>query len=89
MAQKTVYSVYVLRSGYDGSYYVGNTGKDVQERLIRHNSGDCRYTKGRRPWEIVFCKKYGTRAEAVKRERFLKTGVGRQELKQRVAVKVT
>ena len=73
--------VYVLKSQKDGRHYVGS-GETVEERLRRHNSGDYRYTKGHRPWKLVYKEPLRTRAEAVKRERFLKSGVGRKQLKE-------
>ena len=75
------YFVYVLKSQRDGSLYVGSTN-DVASRVIRHNKGEYRYTKGHRPWEAVYHEEYMTRSEAVIRERYLKTGIGRQELKK-------
>ena len=71
-----MFEVYVLRSLKDGIRYVGS-GEDAEERLRRHNKGDYRFTKGHRPWELVYKENYETRSEAVRRERFLKTGQGR------------
>jgi putative endonuclease len=73
------YFVYVLKSEKDGIRYVGS-GEDYLERLRRHNKGDYRFTKGHRPWQVVYTEKYGTRPEAVRRERFLKSGQGRKFL---------
>ncbi|MSR78301.1 MAG: GIY-YIG nuclease family protein [Candidatus Omnitrophica bacterium] len=53
---------------------------NVQIRLSEHNAGRCRYTSGRRPWELIFHEQFNSRAEAVRRENFLKTGQGRKEL---------
>ena len=74
-----MYEVYVLKSNKDGLRYVGS-GSDAQERLRRHNKGDYRFTKGHRPWQLVYSEKFETRAEAVQRERFLKSGQGRKWL---------
>jgi putative endonuclease len=72
--------VYVLESQKDSRHYVGS-GEDVGERLRRHNLGDYRYTKGHRPWVMIYREFCESRSEAVKRERFLKSGVGRKYLK--------
>ena len=77
--------VYVLESLRDGIHYVGSTDKGIEERLQRHNKGDYRFTKGHRPWKIVFFEEFSSFSEAVRRERFLKSGVGRQELKRILA----
>ena len=77
MAQK--YFVYVLRSTRDKVLYVGST-QNIDGRLKRHNQGDYRFTKGHRPWEIVYQEELTSRSKAVKRERYLKSGIGREEL---------
>ncbi len=63
--------VYILKSQKDGSYYIGQT-KAVEERLRSHNRGACRFTKARRPWQLVYQEEYPTRAEAIRREREIK-----------------
>lgn len=85
-SSKNNFWIYVLESLYDGSRYVGST-QDVDQRLIRHNKGDYRYTKGRRPWKVIYTEKASSRSEAIKRERFLKSGIGRQELSARLSSK--
>jgi len=74
-----MYEVYVLKSIKDGIRYTGS-GNDAQERLRRHNKGDYRFTKGHRPWQLIYKEEYQTRSEAVRRERFLKSGQGRKFL---------
>lgn len=74
-----LYYVYVLRSGRDEIRYVGS-GKDPLERLRRHNKGDYRFTKGHRPWNMVYQEKYNSRSDVMKREKFLKSGQGRKLL---------
>jgi putative endonuclease len=75
------YWVYVLKSKMDGRHYVGS-GKDVSERLRRHNVGDYKYTKGHRPWNLVYKEEVRSKSESIKKERFFKTGVGREILKK-------
>ncbi|MFA7254939.1 MAG: GIY-YIG nuclease family protein [Candidatus Omnitrophota bacterium] len=78
--------VYGLESKKDGRHYVGS-GEDVDERLRRHNLGDYRYTKGHRPWIVIYKESCKSRSEAVKRERFFKSGVGRKFLKEIISSK--
>jgi predicted GIY-YIG superfamily endonuclease len=73
------FQVYVLKSERDGIRYVGS-GEDAQERLRRHNKGDYQFTKGHRPWKLIYHEDYATRSEAVRRERLLKSGQGRKWL---------
>jgi putative endonuclease len=75
-----VHSVYVLRSVKNGRRYVGSTGQDVRARLRQHNRGQNRWAAQNGPFELIRVEEYATKAEALRRERFLKTGAGRREL---------
>ena len=75
-----MYYVYVLRSLKNGRYYTGSTD-DLDRRLNEHNTGQSNYTRLTRPFERVYSESFETRSEAVRRERYLKTGKGREELK--------
>jgi putative endonuclease len=69
--------VYVLRSDADPSRrYVGITS-DVDQRLEWHNAGPCGYTTSYRPWSISVCIEFATEQQALKFERYLKSGSGR------------
>ena len=74
------YFVYVIRSETTGKRYIGQTS-DLKARLDRHNSdyGKDRYTsKQDGPWELVYSEELETRSTAVRRERFLRSGKGRE-----------
>ncbi|MBI5198422.1 MAG: GIY-YIG nuclease family protein [Nitrospirae bacterium] len=71
------YFVYILRSLKDGSIYVG-ISKDPEQRLQNHNYGDSKYTKGHRPYELIYKEKFIDRVSARKREKYLKSGTGRE-----------
>ena len=77
-----MFYVYVLRSLKNNRFYVGSTD-DVQRRFLEHNSGQSKYTKSTRPFQLLYTEIFSTRREAVKREMALKSGQGRQWLKQR------
>ncbi|MEK6570515.1 MAG: GIY-YIG nuclease family protein, partial [Bacteroidota bacterium] len=49
----TTFYVYVLRSLKDGKLYIGQTN-NLQERLLRHNHGRVKSTKGRRPLQLIY-----------------------------------
>ncbi|PIB39354.1 GIY-YIG nuclease family protein [Maribacter sp. 4G9] len=74
--------VYVLRSLKDRRLYIGMTS-DIDRRLNEHNSGRTKSTKGYRPWELVYKESYPDIASARKREKYLKSGYGKQWLKQK------
>jgi len=75
-----MYYVYVLK-GKNGITYVGQTN-NLLDRLARHNGNRSRYTKGKGPFKLVLSEEYGTRSEAVRREKSLKGGKGREWLKK-------
>ena len=76
-----MFFVYVLRSQSTGQFYTGQTA-NISERIQKHEAGHSRSTKGKGPWELVHQEECLTRADAMRRERELKTGKGRDELKR-------
>ena len=75
-----IYFVYALRSGVDGRIYVGFSS-DVDKRLIEHNSGKTKSTKGYRPWVIIYTEKVIGRIAAREKEKYYKSGIGKEFLK--------
>ncbi len=75
-----MFTVYVLESTSTGKLYTGQT-EDLERRYSEHQSGIGRYSRGRGPWKILMTEQYSTRAEAMRRERFLKSGKGRALIK--------
>ena len=71
------YFVYILQSIKDESYYIGST-QDLNSRLERHNQGRSKYTKNKRPWNLIYHEKYAKRSNAIKREQEIKKRKSRQ-----------
>ena len=64
--------IYIVRCK-DGSLYTGYA-KDIEQRIAKHNSGQgAKYTKIRRPVELVYQEMFDTKSEAMKREYEIKT----------------
>ncbi len=62
---------YILKCR-DGSLYTGWTN-DIEKRVIAHNGGrGAKYTKSRRPVELVYYEEFGTKEEAMRREYAIK-----------------
>ncbi|MBI2325894.1 GIY-YIG nuclease family protein [Candidatus Collierbacteria bacterium] len=59
--------VYILQSDLDKTFYVGYT-TDIQQRLKEHNQGKSRYTKGHRPYKVVYLENCPNLATAKHRE---------------------
>ncbi|QLE01148.1 GIY-YIG nuclease family protein [Galbibacter sp. BG1] len=74
--------VYVIRSLKDARFYVGMT-MDVEKRLKEHNSGKTKSTKGYRPWILIHTEVLPDREAARAREKYLKSGFGKQWLKNK------
>ncbi|MBI5134810.1 GIY-YIG nuclease family protein [Candidatus Uhrbacteria bacterium] len=72
--------VYVLQSQQDQRLYVGMT-RNIQQRFAEHSAGYVFSTKGYRPWTLVYQERCDARPEARKREKYLKSGSGKEWLK--------
>lgn len=79
----TKYYVYVLVSEIDGSWYIGYT-QDIEKRLIEHNTGRTITTNKKKPWHILYYEVSFHREDAIARELYLKSGMGRRYLKNRL-----
>ncbi len=78
-----MYFTYVLRSKKDGKNYIGYSN-DVDSRLEKHNNGEVTSTAYRRPFELIYYEACLNKADALRRERYLKTYQGRQFLGKRL-----
>ncbi|HEY6504383.1 MAG TPA: GIY-YIG nuclease family protein [Chitinophagaceae bacterium] len=73
--------VYILYSRSGNKTYVGYTG-DVERRLFEHNVSEMSgFTIRYRPWELMRKETFESKSEAMAREKYLKTGRGREEIK--------
>ncbi|MFT5125357.1 MAG: putative endonuclease [Kiritimatiellia bacterium] len=75
-----MYFVYVLLNP-DGRTYVGQTN-DLGRRLTQHNDPNYRGTlhtkRHQGPWKLIHQETFASRSEAMRREKYFKTGVGRE-----------
>ncbi len=76
--------LYILQSERDTSYYIGVT-TNVQKRVWQHNSGGSTYTRGRRPWKLVYLEEFASSTEAHKRERMIKARKSRQYIEMLIS----
>lgn len=75
--------VYILRSLNDGNWYTGCTS-DLRKRFAEHNDGKSTYTKDRGPYELIYYEACLSKKDAFTRERYLKTGMGKRYVKNRL-----
>ncbi|MFC2080248.1 GIY-YIG nuclease family protein [Bacteroidota bacterium] len=76
-----MYTIYAIRSDTDGRIYVGMT-ENLEKRLLEHNSGITKSTKGFRPWKLIFTEEAESRVQAREREKYWKSGCGKEQLKK-------
>jgi len=75
-----MHKVYAIKSLIKKYIYVGIT-TDISKRFSRHNLGCERTTRSYKPFKIIYTETFSTRAEARKREKYLKSGIGKEFLK--------
>ncbi|PIS13399.1 MAG: excinuclease ABC subunit C [Candidatus Tagabacteria bacterium CG09_land_8_20_14_0_10_41_14] len=78
-----MFYVYVLKSSIDRKWYTGNTN-DLRKRLRQHNSGQSTWTKRGIPWELIYYEACLNEEDARSRELYLKSGMGKRYLKNRL-----
>lgn len=78
-------TLYVIQSEVNGELYVGIC-KDLENRLGEHANGKNRYTKGLRPWKLVRQKAYPDWSTARVKEKYYKSGSGKEALKRLLAL---
>jgi putative endonuclease len=76
-----MFYVYALYSNVANRMYIGLTS-NIERRLLEHNSGLTKSTKSYKPWALFYSEKCNTRIEAREREKYLKSGCGREILKE-------
>tara|TARA_R110000787_G_scaffold13816_1_gene42959 strand:- start:338 stop:604 length:267 start_codon:yes stop_codon:yes gene_type:complete len=73
-----VYAISSLKRNY---IYVGLTS-DLPSRIDRHNKGYEKTTKPYLPYVLLFSEQVETRLEARKREKYWKSGIGKEKLRK-------
>ena len=68
--------VYILLSKRDRKLYVGYTN-NLRNRLNKHNAGKVLATQNRLPMQLIYYEAHLDKQEARDREKYLKTGWGR------------
>jgi putative endonuclease len=79
-----MYFVYAIPSKIKNYIYVGLTN-NVQRRVGEHNNGYNEMTKPYKPFKLILVEKYETRVEARFREKYLKSGIGKDFLKSLIS----
>lgn len=75
--------MYVLQSFEDGEFYTGFTA-DLDQRVKEHNAKKEPSTKHRAPFKLIYFEWCLSKKDAIGREKYLKTGKGKQYLNYRL-----
>lgn len=75
-----MFIVYAIRSEVRNYIYVGMTN-NIERRLKEHNNGENRSTKAYKPFVLIYTETFETRVEAREKEKYLKSGIGKEFLK--------
>ncbi len=75
-----MFYVYAISSLNRNYIYVGLTD-NIDRRFVEHNSGKNKTTKPYLPFRIIYKEQCETRIEARIKEKYFKSGIGKEKLK--------
>ena len=75
-----MYSVYAIKSLNRNYIYVGLTS-NLSRRISDHNNGFNRTTKPYIPFEVIHTEQFNSIIKARLREKYLKSGIGKEYLR--------
>ena len=79
-----MFYVYCLQSeSQKEELYFGYTN-DLKRRITEHNAGQNISTKRYKPWKIIYYEACLLESDAKRREKYLKTSIGRRMFKKRL-----
>ncbi|MEK7512741.1 MAG: GIY-YIG nuclease family protein [Patescibacteria group bacterium] len=77
-----MFYVYVIENR-DKRWYTGYTN-DLRKRFNQHNTRKSKYTSYRGPYKLIYYEACVNKDDARSRERYLKSGMGKRYLKNRL-----
>jgi len=85
---RSFYYTYVLKSEKNNQFYTGATS-NVDKRVKEHNNGLVISTRHKRPLDLIYFEACLKRDDAFRREKYLKTGMGKRYIKNRIRKDLT
>jgi len=79
-----MFYIYVLQSLKDNYFYTGFT-RDLKKRFAEHQGGQNLSTKSRIPFRLIYYEAYMLEEDALNREKYLKTSMGKRVLKKQLS----
>ncbi|MFH1534510.1 MAG: GIY-YIG nuclease family protein [Patescibacteria group bacterium] len=77
--------LYILRSNTKRRTYIGITC-DISKRIVQHNSGNVRSTRGYRPLELIHIEEYKTKKGKNKRDSSEKNSSEKESLYKELGI---
>ena len=77
---KTMFYVYIIKSREKGRLYKGFTS-NLRRRIKEHNNREETSTKSGAPWDLVYYEAFINKTDALREEKFLKSGKGKERIK--------
>ncbi|HCT53319.1 MAG TPA: excinuclease ABC subunit C [Balneola sp.] len=77
------YYVYILESEKDSQWYTGYSS-NLKKRISEHKEGLSTSTKNRRPLKLIYFEGCISKKDALAREKYLKSGMGKRYLRNRL-----
>jgi len=78
-----MFYVYAISSNSRKYIYIGFTN-NLDRRIDEHNKGYNKTTRAYRPFKLILCEEFTTRTAAREREKYLKSGFGKEFLKKMI-----
>jgi len=78
-----MFYTYIIQGQQDNKFYTGSTN-NLQKRFKDHNNGYVSSTKKRGQFKLIYYEACLNEQDARAREKYLKTGMGKRYLKNRL-----
>ena len=75
-----MYTVYVLYSGEENKFYIGQT-EDIDRRFKEHKAGHNHTTLRYKNPTLVYLESYINKQDSMRREKYFKTTAGKRTLR--------
>jgi len=73
-----MFFIYFAKSKKNNKIYVGQTGRVPEERIKEHNQSGNTWSKNNGPFNLIYYEEFKCREDAIKREKFYKSGFGKR-----------
>lgn len=80
-----MYYVYILESLKTKNWKYKGVTSDIERRFKEHNAGQTFSTSLHRPFKLIYYEAYLLEKDALAREKYLKTSMGKRVLKKQLA----